>query len=127
LHNDAQPFWDGCARGALLLQRCGACGRLRHPPSPICPHCRSGEHAWEPASGRGTIYTYTVVRQALAKGWDARIPYVVAVVELAEGPRMLSNIVEIAPDDVRIGMPVEVLFVASEGEQQLPLFKPQAH
>ena len=127
MSSDTQPFWDGCARGELLLQRCGACGTLRHPPSPICPHCRSAAHAWVAASGRGAVYTYTVVRQALAKGWDARVPYVVAVVELDDGPRILSNIIDVAPDDVRIGMRVEVVFVESEAEQQLPVFKPQAH
>ena len=127
MSSDTQPFWDGCARGELLLQHCGACGTLRHPPSPICPHCRSTEHAWVPANGRGTVYTYTVVRQALAKGWDARVPYVVAVVELDEGPRILSNIVEVAAEDVRIGMRVEVVFIASQGEQQLFVFKPETH
>lgn len=127
MFEDARPFWNGCARGELLLQRCAACGTLRHPPSPICPRCRSDAHAWVAANGRGTVYTFTVVRQALAKGWDARVPYVVAVVELDEGPRILSNVVDVAPDDVRIGLPVEVVFVESEGEQKLPVFKAQAH
>lgn len=116
---DSQPFWDGCARGELLLQRCSDCGTLRHPPSPGCPHCRSARSAWTPASGRGTIYTFTVVRQALGKGWDEHVPYVVAVIELVEGVRMLSNLVNVPPEAVQIGMPVEVVF--TDG---LPLFRP---
>jgi len=123
---DTQPFWDGCARGELLLQACSACGRYRHPPSPICPHCRSDRHAWVPASGRGTVYTFTVVRQALARGWDDLIPYVVAVIELDEGPKLLSNLVNVAPEAVTIGMPVEVIF-ESAGETKLPLFQPSTH
>jgi len=114
---DTQPFWDGCARGELLLQRCSDCATLRHPPSPICPHCRSARAEWIPAGGRGTVYTFTIVRQALGKGWEPLVPYVVAVIDLAEGPRILSNIVGIAPEAVMIGMPVELVF-----EDGLPLF-----
>ncbi len=118
---DTQPFWDGCARGELLLQRCSDCATLRHPPSPICPHCRSVRSEWIPASGRGTVYTFTVVRQALGKGWEPLVPYVVAVIELAEGPRLLTNVVNIPPEAVSIGMAVEVVF-----EGGLPLFQPLA-
>jgi uncharacterized protein len=118
---DSKPFWDGCTRGELLLQRCSDCGTLRHPPSPGCPHCRSAHSEWIPASGRGTVYTFTIVRQALGKGWDEHVPYVVAVIDLAEGVRMLSNVVAIAPEAVAIGMPVVVVF--ADG---LPLFQPLA-
>lgn len=124
-NSDTQPFWEGCTRGELLLQRCTACGAYRHPPSPICPHCLSDQHAWLPASGRGTVYTFVVVRQALARGWDERIPYVVAVIELDEGPQFLTNLVNVEPEAVTIGMPVEVTFAEQNGAT-LPLFRPRS-
>jgi len=122
---DTQPFWDGCARGELLLQRCGGCGALRHPPSPICPICLSAKHEWVAASGRGTVYTFVVVRETRARGWDKMVPYVVAVIALEEGPRMLSNLVNVAPEAVKIEMPVEVTFAELDGTTKLPLFQPQ--
>jgi uncharacterized protein len=122
---DTQPFWDGCARDELLLQRCSACGAFRHPPSPICPQCLSDRHDWIRSTGRATVYTFVVVRQALARGWEALVPYVVAVVELEEGPRFLTDLVNVAPEAVTIGMPVEVTFAELDGTTKLPLFQPR--
>lgn len=122
---DTQPFWDGCKRGELLLQRCSACGAYRHPPSPICPACLNERHEWVAASGRGKVYTFVVVRETRARGWDKMVPYVVAVVTLDEGPRMLTNLVNVAPESVAIDMPVEVTFAELDGTTQLPLFQPQ--
>lgn len=119
------PFWEGCARNELLLQRCSACGTFRHPPSAVCPNCLSAHHAWVPSSGRGTIYTFAVVRQALSKAWEDKVPYTVAVIELEEGPRFLTELVGIDPDAVRIGLPVEVTFTQRDGAT-LPLFRPRA-
>ena len=121
---DTQPFWEGCARGVLLLQRCGACQSYRHPPSPICPQCLSDRHEWVEASGRGTVYTFVVVRETRARGWDKLVPYVVAVVTLEEGPRMLTNITNVAPEEVKIDMPVAVTFGEVDGPTKLPLFQP---
>lgn len=118
-------FWEACARGELLLQRCGACGTFRHPPSSICPKCLSDRHEWVPASGRGTVYTYAVVRQALRSNWEEKLPYVVAVVELDEGPKILTNLVNVPPEAVSIGMPVEVTFEERDGSV-LPVFQPPA-
>ena len=87
-NSDTKPFWDGCARAELLLQRCTACQAHRHPPSPICPRCLSDQHTWVRASGRGTVYTFVVVRETRARGWDKMVPYVLAVIELEEGPRI---------------------------------------
>jgi uncharacterized OB-fold protein len=123
---DTKPFWDGCAEGKLLLQRCVLCEAYRHPPSPICPHCLSDAHAWVPANGRGTVYTFVVVRETRARGWDKMVPYVLAVVELEEGPRILTNLTRVAPEDVAIGMPVEVTFAALDGVTRLPLFQPRS-
>ncbi len=124
-NEETAPFWEGCAREELLLQRCAACGAYRHPPAPICPECLAEDSAWVRASGRGAIYTFAVVRQALAKGWQPMVPYVVAVIELEEGPRFVSNMVGIAPEDVTIGMPVEVTFEPI-GDTKLPLFRPRS-
>jgi uncharacterized OB-fold protein len=122
---DTQPFWDGCAEGKLLLQRCNACGAYRHPPSPICPHCLSDQHAWVRATGRGTVYTFVVVRETRARGWDKMVPYILAVVALEEGPRMLTDLTNVAPEDVAIDMPVEVTFEELDGTTKLPLFQPR--
>jgi len=126
VHAESQsPFWDGCSRSELLLQRCTACGALRHPPSAVCAHCLSSEHEWVAASGRGTLYTFAVVRQALARAWEEKLPYIVAVVELEEGPRFLTELINVAPEAVTIGMPLEVTFVQRDSIT-LPLFGPRA-
>ena len=122
---DTQAFWDGCLHDQLLLQRCSACHAFRHPPSPICAACLSDRFAWERASGYGVIYTFTIVRRALGRGWEERIPYVVSVVELDEGVRVLSDIVDVEPEAVAIGMPVEVTFAELDGTTKLPLFRPR--
>jgi uncharacterized protein len=123
-NRDTKPFWDGCLRDELLLQRCTVCQAFRHPPSPICHVCLSDQHEWVRASGRGTIYTFVVVHQPLAKGWETLVPYVVAVIDLDEGPKFLTNMVNVVPGDVAIGMPVEVVFEAV-GEMKMPMFQPQ--
>ena len=122
---DTKPFWDGCAAGKLLLQRCAVCQAYRHPPSPVCPHCMSDAQAWVPASGRGAVYTFVVVRETRRRGWDKMVPYVLAVVALEEGPRILTNLTNVAPEDVAIGMPVEVTFEELDGTTMLPLFQPR--
>jgi len=122
---DSQPFWDGCARNELLLQRCSACGTVRHPPSPICTNCLSDQSEWVRASGRGTVYTFTIVRQALARGWEEKLPYIVAVIELEEGPKLLTDMTNVAPEAMSIGLPVEVTFEDFDGVTKLPLFQPR--
>jgi len=121
---DTKPFWDGCAAGSLLLQCCSACQAYRHPPSPICPNCLSALHAWVPASGRGTVYTFVIVREA-RRGWDKMVPYVLAVVALDEGPHILTDLTNVAPEDVAIDMLVEVTFEELDGTTRLPLFQPR--
>jgi uncharacterized OB-fold protein len=123
---DTKPFWDGCAKGELLLQQCAKCKAFRHPPSPICARCLSAEHAWVRASGRATLYTYVVVNETRAKGFDKMVPYVLAVVTLEEGPRMLTNLTNVAPEAVKIDMPLEVTFAELDGTTKLPLFEPRS-
>ena len=121
---DTKPFWDGCAEGKLMLQRCSHCGAYRHPPSPICGNCLSDTHEWIASSGRGTVYTFVVVREA-RRGWEKLTPYVLAVVELEEGPRIVTDLTNVAPEDVAIGLAVEVTFEELDGTTRLPLFRPR--
>ena len=107
------------------MQQCGACGARRYYPRALCPSCLSSDTAWVLSSGRGTVYTYTVTYQNQAPGFREELPYVLAYVELDEGVRMLTNIVGCAPEDVKIGMPVEVTFEDVTPDVTLPKFKPQ--
>ncbi len=120
---DTEPFWQGCGRSQLLLQRCSSCHSLRHPPSPICGSCLSPDNEWVPASGDGTVYSFVIVRESL-RGWKFTVPYVVAIIELAEGPHMLSNVTGISPEQVQIGLRVGVFFERVNEEITLPKFKP---
>ncbi|QCD56530.1 Zn-ribbon domain-containing OB-fold protein [Streptomyces hawaiiensis] len=89
-----RTYWDAAAEGRLLIRRCGACGRAHHYPREFCPHCWSEDVTWETASGRATLYTWSVVHRNDLPPFSDRVPYVAAVVELAEGPRMMTEIVE---------------------------------
>lgn len=118
------PYFEGAARGELLLQRCEGCAAVWHPPLPICPECGSRELRWVPASGRGRVFSYTIVHLAAHPAFADRVPYVAALVELEEGPRMVADILDIDPGDVRIDMPVEVTFVRVTDSVTLPQFRP---
>jgi uncharacterized OB-fold protein len=118
-----RPFWTGGRDGRLMIQRCSACRRWQHPPTADgCPEC-GGEMAFEAASGRGTVFTYTVNHQQFHP--EVPPPYVIAIVELAEQPdlRLPTNLVDVDPDDLACGMPVQVLFERS-GDVYVPLFQP---
>jgi uncharacterized protein len=122
VHRDNRFFWEGVRRGELLIQRCAECGRLRHPPSPMCPACRSLAADAVKSSGRGTVYSYCRPHEPRLPAFDPG--YVIALVELAEGVRLVSNLVGIDPAAVDIGLPVEVEFVAVDPELTLPMFRP---
>src|SRR3989442_5658037 len=107
---ETAPYWEATREGRLLIKECRSCGRPFFYPRASCPRCWSSETAWREASGRGTVYTFTVVHQNDLPPFRDRLPYVVAVVELEEGVRMTSNIEACAPDDVRCGMAVRVAF-----------------
>ena len=117
----SQPFWDAARRHQLSLQRCAACGKFIYYPRERCPHCFSDKLGWESVSGRGKVYSYTVVRRASSRAFGE--PYVLAIVELDEGPRMTTNIVA-APESVKVGMPVAVHFDDVTPERTLVKFKP---
>lgn len=123
-NEDTRLYWEGCAREELLLQQCRACGAYRHPPAPLCAQCLSRDTEWVPASGQGTVYSFVVVHQALDPAWAGDVPYVVAIVELTEGPHMLTNIVGTPVDQVAVDMPVQVVFERASDEIMLPRFRP---
>lgn len=121
LHPDNQGFWEGVQRQELVLQRCKGCGTWSHPPRPMCPKCRSLEREWSPASGKGTVYSWVTYREAPHPGFKA--PYSVVLVELEEGVRLVSNLVDVGPEEIAIGMPVEVVFNQIHDETFLPKFR----
>lgn len=113
-----RPYWDAAAEGRLLLRRCGACGRAHHYPREFCPRCWSEDVTWEPASGRATLYTWSVVHRNDLPPFGSRTPYVAAVVDLAEGPRMMTEVVECGEASLRVGMALEVAFRTEEGRRR---------
>ena len=124
IDEETKGYWEACQRRELVVQRCLDCGRLRHYPRALCPACLSQRVEWVRCSGRGTVYTFTVTHQNQSPGFRDALPYVLAYVELEEGVRLLTNIVECAPEAVRIGMPVAVVFEDATPEVTLPKFKP---
>lgn len=122
-----RPYWDAAAEGRLLIRRCGGCGRAHHYPREFCPYCWSEDVAWEPASGRATLYTWSVVHRNDLPPFGERVPYVAAVVDLAEGPRMMTEIVECAHTGLRVGMVLTAVFRLPEGGvgEAVPVFRPR--
>ena len=120
----SKPFWEAASRGELLIQRCPS-GHRQFYPRAVCRVCGS-DPEWERASGRGTVHTFTVIRQNHARPFRDELPYVVAMVELDEGVRMMGNITDCAIDQVRIGMPVEVHMVQAEPGVGVPFWRPVA-
>ena len=123
---ESRGWWEALQRHELYVQRCRACGTTRLPPRAVCPVCLSSEVEWVRTTGRGTIYSFTVTHQNQAPGFREELPYVLAIVELAEGPRIMTNIVGCAPADVRIGAAVEVVFDDVTPEVTLAKFRPVA-
>jgi uncharacterized OB-fold protein len=121
---DTQFHWDGAKDGPLLIQRCDGCGVLRHPPRPMCPHCHSLEWDVIEATGRGTVYSFVMPRHPPLPFFDDG--YIVVLVELEEGTRIVSNLVDVAPEDASIGMRVHVRFDSFDDDVVLPVFVPES-
>jgi uncharacterized OB-fold protein len=119
---ETQPYWDAAREGKLLIKRCAACGRAHFYPRPFCPHCWSDDVEWEQASGKATLYTFTIVRRNDLPPFPERVPYVAAVVDLDEGPRMMTNVEGCDADEVEIGMALTVAF-RDEGDFSIPVFR----
>src|SRR6266513_5671442 len=124
---ETSEYWEAAKQGKLLVKRCNGCGKTFFYPRVYCPNCWSAETEWQQASGRGRVYTFTVVHQNDLPPFNERVPYVVAIVELEEGVRMTSNIEDVAPEDVRCDMPVHVAFREERRDDEriaLPVFRP---
>lgn len=122
LGHDNGWWWELVNEGKLVIQSCNGCGELHHPPRPMCQKCRSTEMGWIEASGRGTLHSFTVIRHPQFPGYD--FPLVAALVDLEEGTRIVSNVVDCAPEDVHIGMALEAFIREEEDGFKLPLFRP---
>jgi uncharacterized OB-fold protein len=120
--HDNRFFWDGVNEHKLLIQRCAGCAKLRHPPAPMCPHCQSLEWDAVEASGRGTIYSYVFHHHPTIPPFEAGHP--IAVIELEEGTRIVTDLVGVEAEQVAIGLPVQVEFNAVDDELVLPQFRP---
>ena len=116
----SQPWFDGCARGELLLQHCSNCDEYQFYPRTLCSHCGATDPGWTTASGRGRIASFSIVRRGISKAYEA--PYVVALIDLEEGPRMMSNVVGCEPEAIAIGQAVTVAFEAWNDDITLPVF-----
>ena len=122
---DSLPFWEGTKQHDLRIQRCDQCGRFNFPPRMYCPQCLSERMGWVQAGGRGKLYSYVISHRA-APGFEEEAPYVIAVVELDEGPRMMSNIVGVEPQPEKLlaDLRVEVVWDDVNEEITLPKFRP---
>jgi uncharacterized OB-fold protein len=123
---ELEPFFAAAQRRQLVIQRCRQCGKHRFPAREICSECLASEVDWVPVSGKGEVFSFNVMHQVYHPGFAAEVPYAVVVIKLAEGAKMISNLVGIAPEAIRIGMPVEVVFEDISAEITLPKFRPVA-
>jgi uncharacterized OB-fold protein len=119
LYRSSGPLWDAAMEHELTLQRCASCHRWLMPPRPMCPQCQSMESEWVPVSGEGTIYSWVTYAEAPDPAFES--PHTVVLVQLAEGPRVVSNVVGIAPEELEVGLPVRVVF--EDVDDALSLFK----
>lgn len=122
-----RPFWDSLKAHAIQLQRCEQCGQYIYYPRPICPHCFADALAWTPVSGRGVVHAFTIPHRHPNRAFAADAPYVVALIELEEGVRMLSTLVGVppTPEAVHVGLPVEIVYDDVTPEITLPRFRPR--
>ena len=123
IDEDTAPYWKYCRQHELRMQKCTECSHIRFPAGILCPACHCMDAEWVKLSGRGTIFSYVVFRKAYHPAYEDEIPYVVAVIQLDEGPRMESNIIDADVNEIKIGMPVKLFFEDVTDEISLPRFK----
>lgn len=122
---ETEVFWNAARQHKLVIQYCRSCGKYIHFPRLLCPHCLSKDLDWKTSSGKGVVYSYTIIRQAANPQFEPEVPYVYAIIELVdEGVRMMSNIINIEPEAVSIGMNVRVVFESVTPEITIPKFEP---
>ncbi len=122
---ESAPFWAACAQGRLVIQLCRECGAHQFYPRLICTGCGAGALDWVDASGRATLKTWTVIRRAVSAAFEADVPYVVALVELREGPVMMTNLIDCDPQALEIGQALRITFERRGAELAVPLFRPE--
>ncbi len=122
LTEDNRCYWDAAKEHRLVAQRCDSCGRFRHPPRPMCPHCRSLTYELVELSGTGEVYSFSILHHPRNPAFE--YPVIAALVDVTEGVRVVTNLVDIDPEDVRIGMRVEVTFVPTADDGAVPVFRP---
>lgn len=123
---DTKPYWEFCKKHELRMQKCMKCGYIRNPPNCMCPKCQSLDSQWVKLSGKGKVYTFTIMRHVYDKAFAHEIPYAVASIELEEGPRMVSGVTGCKPEDIKVDMPVDVYFEDINEAFALPKFRPAA-
>jgi len=121
---ETEPFWAAARKEILVIPRCDECGSTWFPPSEACPSCGAARYSWITASGRGKIFSFVVFHRVYHRAFKDKVPYVVAVIELEEGPRLISNVVGIAPEQVRCDMAVRVVFDPRRDGVKVPQFIP---
>ncbi|MEC9344375.1 MAG: OB-fold domain-containing protein [Pseudomonadota bacterium] len=122
--DDNRGFWEAAAaKRELHLQQCGECGHIRYPVAPCCPNCLSERFRWSPVSGRGTVYSSVVYHQVYHAAFRDEVPYNVSMIQLEEGPRMISNVVGVQDGRVAVGTPVEVTFDQVTDSVAIPRFR----
>lgn len=122
---ESVPYWEAAKNHRLEIPHCNACGHYWFPPSRSCPNCLASDFTWTQVSGNGKVFSFVTFHRVYHPAWEGDVPYVVALIELEEGPRLLSNIVGIAPDQVRCEMPVKVVFEDVAKDVALPKFTPR--
>ena len=123
IDHDSAPYWEAAHEGRLDIPLCGDCGKHHFYPRAICPHCHSDNLKFDTVSGRGEVHTFTIARRPAGPAFADDVPYVVALIELEEGPRMMSRVQTDDPESVRIGAKVEVTFVKASDEVTFPYFR----
>lgn len=121
--HEALPFWEGCNRGELLLQRCDNCNAIQWFPRAFCRECSNKTFHWEKASGLGKVVSSSIVRKPINPSFAAMVPYVIAIVELEEGMRMMTNIVDATDREIKAGSPVKVEFERQDEDTAIPVFR----
>jgi uncharacterized OB-fold protein len=120
---ESRPWWEACNEGRLTLQRCEHCKHVQFYPRGLCTQCGAASPPFVDASGRGTVRSFTIIRRAVSSAFEPEVPYVVALIELAEGPTMMSNIVGSPIDAISIGVPVELTFERRSETINIPQFR----
>jgi uncharacterized OB-fold protein len=123
LNDDNRPFWEAAARQELRMQKCLECSHIRYPINHVCPKCLSDKFEWAKLSGRGEVFSYVVFHQVYHPGFAQDVPYNVAMIQLEEGPRMISNVVGVPNDQVKVGDRVQVSFERATDDVTIPRFR----